>query len=147
MEIPAEESIILVATGQLIGEGFDMPRLDTLFLATPVSGEQINAIYDYESYHAAFEKDLIHAHKNIVISSPVISRDKIQKMIGLLEDRQIAGVSVTIETWSPDAYGFGDSGVWHALQEDMRQAGFVVQQAAELMEMTFGGENDISILK
>ena len=262
MEIPAEESIILVATGQLIGEGFDMPRLDTLFLATPVSGEQIvdqyagrlhrdyegkknviiydyvdrhirefdamyakrlkaykkigyelaastedfssagkgtesesskeneqiNAIYDYESYHAAFEKDLVHAHKNIVISSPVISRDKIQKMIGLLEDRQIAGVSVTIVTWSPDAYGFGDSGVWHALQEEMRQAGFVVQQAeefcerytviddeivwygsmnflgredvednlmrvcskeiaAELMEMTFGGENDISILK
>ncbi|MCR5248384.1 MAG: DEAD/DEAH box helicase family protein [Paludibacteraceae bacterium] len=262
LEILAEESIILVATGQLIGEGFDMPRLDTLFLATPVSGEQIvdqyagrlhrdyegkknviiydyvdrhirefdamytkrlkaykkigyelvtgtedfnsvgkgtesesskeneqiNAIYDYESYHAAFEKDLVHADKSIVISSPVISRDKIQEMTGLLKDRQIAGVSVTIVTWSPDAYGFGDSGVWHALQEEMRQAGFVVQQAeefcerytviddeivwygsmnflgredvednlmrvcskeiaAELMEMTFGGENDISILK
>jgi superfamily II DNA or RNA helicase len=27
---------ILVATGQLIGEGFDCPRLSTLFLATPV---------------------------------------------------------------------------------------------------------------
>jgi superfamily II DNA or RNA helicase len=27
---------VLVATGQLIGEGFDCPRLSTLFLATPV---------------------------------------------------------------------------------------------------------------
>jgi superfamily II DNA or RNA helicase len=27
---------VLVATGQLIGEGFDCPELSTLFLATPV---------------------------------------------------------------------------------------------------------------
>ena len=32
-----EETMILVATGQKIGEGFDCPRLDTLMLAAPVS--------------------------------------------------------------------------------------------------------------
>ena len=32
-----EKSIILIATGQKIGEGFDFPRLDTLMLASPVS--------------------------------------------------------------------------------------------------------------
>jgi hypothetical protein len=35
--IPAEKSIVLVATGHFIGEGFDEPRLDTLFLAMPIS--------------------------------------------------------------------------------------------------------------
>lgn len=36
-EVPVNKSLILVATGQKIGEGFDYPRLDTLMLAAPVS--------------------------------------------------------------------------------------------------------------
>lgn len=31
------KSLIIVATGQMVGEGFNMPRLDTLMLALPVS--------------------------------------------------------------------------------------------------------------
>ncbi|MHB1688845.1 MAG: TOTE conflict system archaeo-eukaryotic primase domain-containing protein [Ignavibacteriaceae bacterium] len=36
-ETPPEKQLTLVATGKYIGEGFDEPRLDTLFLTMPVS--------------------------------------------------------------------------------------------------------------
>lgn len=35
--VPTDSSIVLVATGRFVGEGFDEPRLDTLFLAMPVA--------------------------------------------------------------------------------------------------------------
>src|SRR6267142_6329668 len=35
--IPTEEGRVILATGKYIGEGFDDPRLDTLFLTLPVS--------------------------------------------------------------------------------------------------------------
>lgn len=39
--VSENETMILVATGSLIGEGFDFPRLDTLFMAMPVSARNI----------------------------------------------------------------------------------------------------------
>ena len=43
--IPPSEQFVIVATGKYVGEGFDYPRLDTLFLALPVSWKGIIAQY------------------------------------------------------------------------------------------------------
>ena len=40
-ETTSGETLALVATGSLIGEGFDFPRLDTLIMATPVSFQSV----------------------------------------------------------------------------------------------------------
>lgn len=37
--VPDSESVLIIATGQKIGEGFSYPRLDTLFLVSPIAFE------------------------------------------------------------------------------------------------------------
>jgi len=66
--IPQTESLAIVATGKYIGEGFDYPRLDTLFLTMPIAwkgnieqyagrlhreydGKSEVHIYDYIDFH------------------------------------------------------------------------------------------------
>ena len=66
--IPTSESLVIVATGKYVGEGFDYPRLDTLFLTMPIAwkgnveqyagrlhreytGKNEVRIYDYVDIH------------------------------------------------------------------------------------------------
>ena len=193
-ETSPEETLALVATGSLIGEGFDFPRLDTLIMATPVSfqsvveqyagrlnrdyaGKENVIVYDYvdahipmfdkmylkrlkayrqigyelcsglhgekqeagsifdgENYRDIFKRDLLEAERRIVISSQTISGKKVYGLISLLKEKQVAGVEVTVITWAPDDYGYGDASFWMQLHEDMRQAGFFIREAENSCE-------------
>jgi len=75
--IPATEPFVMVATGKYVGEGFDEPRLDTLFLVGPVSwtgtlqqyagrlhreyeGKTKVIIYDYVDFHVPMLENMYH---------------------------------------------------------------------------------------
>ena len=59
--VPVTESLILIATGQLIGEGFDFPRLDTLIMAVPVAWKGV-----VEQYAGRLNRDF-EGKKNVMI--------------------------------------------------------------------------------
>ena len=185
--VPNDSSLILIATGSKIGEGFDFPRLDTLMLAAPVSYEgrleqyvgrlnrdyegkqdvrvydyidshikvfddmylkrlrtykkigyrisnnvifekqEVNAIYDSGNYSEIFECDLVEAEKEIVISSPKLRKDKVERFIRIVKPRQEAGVNITVITEEPENNLYENTLVTYLLIDEMRNVGINVK--------------------
>lgn len=202
-EVDDSDSLILVGTGSLLGEGFDFPRLDTLFMATPVSGENVveqyvgrlnrdydgkenvivydyvdshipkfdkmyaarlkaykkigyelcvnmdgekqkaNAIYDIENYAETYWKDLEEANSAVVVSSPRLNNQKVDRIINMLGKRRELGVKVTIVTWHPDAYKYGKDDARMELMERLRKAGFEIRLVEESCEHYAVIDNEI----
>lgn len=156
--IAPDEPLILIATGQYVGEGFDLPRLDTLFLATPNSwkgliaqyagrlhrdypGKTEVSIYDYvdlhepicesmyrkrlsaykaqgyvlsekseglfaepvtrsifdaDNFESSFHADLASARRSIVISCHRLKWKHRPRLVDLLQNKLLQGVSVVI---------------------------------------------------
>ena len=192
--VPADQSLILVATGQKIGEGFNFPRLDTLMLAAPVSFEgrleqylgrmnrdyerktevivydyidshirffdnmyakrlrtykrvgfsliserkaakqTANAIYDSGNYGDVFERDLVEAEKSIVVSSPELVRDKVDRFLYLVKARQEAGCEVTVITLEAETSRYGNSLFTGDMIRDMQKEGINVVIRDEVIE-------------
>lgn len=164
LAVSETDTLIVVAIGKYIGEGFNLPRLDTLLLAMPISwqgnveqyagrlnrdydGKQDVIIFDYidahvptlermyhkrlrayrqigfeicanlqaaqeektgtifdaQTYTPVYERDLQAAQREILISSPALSRKKVTYFLELLRERQKAGVQIKILTLAPDA--------------------------------------------
>ncbi|MCD8054595.1 MAG: DEAD/DEAH box helicase family protein [Lachnospiraceae bacterium] len=193
-EIPGSESLILVATGQKMGEGFDFPRLDILMLAAPVSyegrleqyvgrlnrdyeGKEAVYVYDYIDSHMhyfdrmyakrlrtykklgfsiwegdkkekqvthaifdsgdymeQFDQDIIEAEKSIVISSPDIRQNRIDRLLSLAKDRLEAGVRITVITTDPDEVTYESANICYELVDRMRKAGIEVVTRTEVEE-------------
>lgn len=69
--ISDDEPLVIVATGKYVGEGFDCPRLDTLFLALPVSWKGIVAQYAGRLHRDYDGKSEVRIYDYIDINVPL----------------------------------------------------------------------------
>ena len=72
--IPAAESVVIVATGKYVGEGFDYPRLDTLFLALPIAWKGKVAQYAGRLHRNYEGKTEVQVYDYVDIHIPVLER-------------------------------------------------------------------------
>ena len=73
-KISKEESLVVVATGRYVGEGFDYPRLDTLFLALPIAWKGKVAQYAGRLHRNYDGKTEVQVYDYIDIHVPVLER-------------------------------------------------------------------------
>jgi len=72
--IPREEKLIIIATGKYVGEGFDYPRLDTLFLASPIAWKGTLAQYAGRLHREFPDKQDVMIYDYVDIHVPVLER-------------------------------------------------------------------------
>jgi superfamily II DNA or RNA helicase len=65
---------VLIATGKYIGEGFDLPRLDTLFLVLPISWKGSLAQYAGRIHRQAEGKEKVVIYDYVDYSLPMLER-------------------------------------------------------------------------
>lgn len=73
-ELSPKEPLVVVATGRYVGEGFDYPRLDTLFLVSPVSWKGIIAQYAGRLHREYHGKTDVRIYDYIDIRLPLCER-------------------------------------------------------------------------
>jgi len=96
--------------------------------------QEVNAIYDSANYTDVFEQDMIEAEKEVVISSPGINTQKIERLIYLMKPRQETGVKITVITENPDRAMFGNTAFFFSLIEQMKLSGINVVCAESEIE-------------
>lgn len=79
---PTSKSLVIVATGKYIGEGFDYPRLDTLFLALPISWKGNIAQYAGRLHRDYDGKNEVRIYDYVDIRVPICNSMYLKRLRG-----------------------------------------------------------------
>jgi hypothetical protein len=93
-----------------------------------------NAIYDSGNYTDIFEQDMVEAEKRIIISSPSIEQDKIDRFLYIIKSRQEAGCKVTVITTNPEDCPYSSADYINSMIKQMNIAGVNVITKDEIDE-------------
>lgn len=118
--IPADEPLTLVATGRYIGEGFDYPRLDTLFLAMPISWKGTLAQYAGRLHRNYEGKQEVLIYDYVDIRVPMLERMYQKRLLGYAA----IGYTVRGDKANPSETNriFSQEEYWGTFSEDVRNA-------------------------
>lgn len=79
---PADRPLTIIATGRYIGEGFDEPRLDTLFLAMPISWKGTLQQYAGRLHRLCEKKQEVRIYDYIDIHVPMLEKMYHKRLAG-----------------------------------------------------------------
>lgn len=76
------ERVLLVATGSYLGEGFDCPQLDTLFLAFPLAFKGRIVQYVGRIMRVHTNEQTVEVHDYVDSRVPVLARMHVKRLTG-----------------------------------------------------------------
>ena len=116
--VPQDENMIIIATGKYVGEGFDEPRLDTLFLAMPISWKGTLAQYVgrlHRNYEGKTEV-IVHDYADIFI--PMLDRMYHKRIRGYAE----LGYSVNGSSHAETSFLYDSGNFYQKYSDDISEA-------------------------
>ncbi|WP_308314923.1 DEAD/DEAH box helicase [Bacillus sp. V33-4] len=80
--IPASDERLVIATGKYIGEGFDDSRLDTLFLAMPISWKGTLQQYVGRLHRLYADKQEVRVYDYVDLKIPILKSMFDKRLVG-----------------------------------------------------------------
>jgi superfamily II DNA or RNA helicase len=82
LHAPYDQERLILATGRYLGEGFDEPRLDTLFLTMPISWKGTLAQYVGRLHREHHGKSEVRVYDYVDSTVPVLARMAAKRRAG-----------------------------------------------------------------
>lgn len=119
-QYPVDQPLLIIATGKYVGEGFDVPRLDTLFLVMPFSWKGTLAQYAGRLHRLYRGKNNVRIYDYVDVHVPVLERMYGKRLKGYRDLGYQLG-----EPDLPPArsnFIFDKSEYWQSLENDLNNA-------------------------